>query len=528
LLQTNQLIADRYRVLRHIADGGMGSVFEAEHVATEARVALKVLLPHTLALASERRRFELEARISARINSEHIVTVFDAGVDTHTRLPYLAMELLVGQTLAARLEQSGTIELVELLPLLRQLAHGLDAAHGYRTPDGRSQPIVHRDLKPQNLFLTRRHDGTTHLKILDFGIAKVLSDTTQVSQELRGTPLYMAYEQAAGEAITPQTDLWALGLITFSALTGRSYWPAANNPTAGAAALYSQILTLPLPLASERVRAERLPMAFPVGFDAWLMRCLMRTPSQRFATAGAAVEALAVLAEGRAARVATNAYGPSPMTTVYEPGTPAARLSEAAVERRPATLPVRHRGRQSGILLAMAIFMVTGLAATSGWRAIAWRRHQSAASTAERPPRSAAAPIDVTAMEPPSIRVRPLQIAEPELDHLPRLQAADGAPAKSSEHVAATISAAGATPGPMPAGTTGGNNVNPDPRTASDGSRGGEKRSATAATLDRGRAPPRATAPMSDAAARDVGGCLFYDPYTGRCSRTETQPAQAR
>jgi eukaryotic-like serine/threonine-protein kinase len=292
VLQPLQIFAARYRVIRHLADGGMGAVYEAEHTATEARVALKLLWPHVVQIASARERFELEARISARINDEHIVKVLDAGFDPETRAPYLVMELLRGRTLGALVSAEGPLPPALALAVMRQVAAGLDAAHGYRTADGVPTPIVHRDLKPENLFLTQRADGSPWVKILDFGIAKVLGDATAVSREIRGTPLYMAFEQAAGEPVTPQTDVWAFGLISYYLLTGRRYWPAANRPEGGLPALFAEILNLPLPVPSERMRQDGVPLVLSSTFDAWLLRCLDRDARQRFASAGEAWVAL--------------------------------------------------------------------------------------------------------------------------------------------------------------------------------------------------------------------------------------------
>src|SRR5262249_71076 len=144
---------------------------------------------------------------------------------------------------------------------------------------------------PENLFHTRRDTGEPLIKILDFGIAKSLGESANVSQELRGTPLYMAPEQAAGEAITPHTDIWALGLIAFFLLTGQCYWKAPANPEAGIATLFLEILSDPKPLASERLLALGSRSLGP-AFDAWLARCLMRRPQDRFASGQEAVKAL--------------------------------------------------------------------------------------------------------------------------------------------------------------------------------------------------------------------------------------------
>jgi serine/threonine-protein kinase len=270
----------------------MGAVFEAEHTGTERRVALKLLLPSVAAAAGSREKFQLEAKIAARVDSEFIVEVLDAGFDEPSGSLYLAMELLVGQTLAELIKSGGPVSPEQLLPLFAQVAAGLDAAHGYRDAGGVLQPIIHRDLKPENIFLTRRRDGSTVAKILDFGIAKVLSDSTHASQEVRGTPLYMAFEQVTSGALSPQTDIWALGLIAYHGLTGRRYWRAAETPGAGIQSLFGEILSLPLEPPSERIRQLGIAIKLPGAFDPWLLRCLDREPRRRFPSAGAAIAEL--------------------------------------------------------------------------------------------------------------------------------------------------------------------------------------------------------------------------------------------
>jgi len=292
MLQPGQVFATRYRVLQMLASGGMGAVFEAEHVGTEQRVALKVLWPQILALASAREKFELEAKIAARVKSEHIVHVLDAGFDEATRSPYLVMELLVGETLTARVDRAGPIPLGEALTVLRQVARGLDAAHGFRDATGAPTPIIHRDLKPDNLFLSARHDRSPLVKILDFGIAKVLSESRNISHEVRGTPTYMAFEQVLAGTLSPQTDLWALGLITYFLLTGRQYWRTADDPNAGVQALFAEIMTLPLEAPSVRSQQQSVRVRLPAAFDGWLLKCIDRMPERRFASAGEAVETL--------------------------------------------------------------------------------------------------------------------------------------------------------------------------------------------------------------------------------------------
>ena len=292
VLEPGQEFAGRYRVESLLAQGGFGAVFVAEQLTTELRVALKVLWPHVLASKEAVEKFQLEARVAARVNSEYIVKVLDAGFDDTSGLPFLVMELLQGESLDHHVAEHGPLAPAEAHRYLTQVAHGLDRAHGYVDREGRARPIVHRDLKPENLFLTRRETGEPIVKILDFGIAKVLGSTSGVSREVKGTPLYMAHEQASGGAMSAKTDIWALGLIAFFLLTGKVYWKAASNPEAGISALFGELLSLPIEPPTARLTHLGGVAPWPPGFDAWFLRCVNRNVDERFASAGAAIAAL--------------------------------------------------------------------------------------------------------------------------------------------------------------------------------------------------------------------------------------------
>jgi len=312
MLEPGHIFASRYRIRRCIAEGGMAAIFEAEHLGTERRVALKLLFPHIISVGNTRQKFELEAKISARVNSPYIVQVLDAGVDPETRSPFLAMELLEGETLTQRIATRGPMSLEQALPFLEQLAAGLDAAHGYRDPGGAASPIVHRDLKPDNVFLSRAPGGAVSAKILDYGIAKVLDGRLQISQELQGTPLFMAAEQITGGSLSPRTDIWAYGLIAHYMLTGEHYWRTSWRDDANVQALFAEILTLPLDAPSVRWRELSLVSTPPPAFDGWLLRCIDRDPAQRFPGAGAAFEALLTTLGGAAPSLAMKRQSAAP------------------------------------------------------------------------------------------------------------------------------------------------------------------------------------------------------------------------
>jgi len=159
-LNEGDLFAGRYKIVRELASGGMGTVYEVVHTVTERRCALKVMLSHTVEREKLRQRFMQESRLAAQIGSEYIVDVLDAGVDEETKAPYLVMELLEGEDLGQRLLRVGPLDRSEAVSYLWHVALALDRTH--------QAGIVHRDLKASNLFLTRREDGTPLVKVLDF------------------------------------------------------------------------------------------------------------------------------------------------------------------------------------------------------------------------------------------------------------------------------------------------------------------------------------------------------------------------
>jgi tetratricopeptide (TPR) repeat protein len=298
----------------------MGAVFEACHLATERRVALKLLWPEMLALEGARERFELEARVSARINSPHVVQVLDAGIDADGGSPFLVMELLEGQTLGVLLGREGRLRPERVAEFSRQVACGLDLAHRCRDDAGRPRPVVHRDLKPDNLFVCRsdhtRGVAAESIKILDFGIAKVVSGTRSITQGLWGTPLYVAPEQLLGHAVSPRTDVWALGLIVYEMLTGRSYWRGAKPGERNLQALFVEILQLDLETPTRR--AAEAGANLPEAFDRWLLTCLEREPLGRFASAGDAADALIEALGVQLAVTATRGVRAGPTTEALD------------------------------------------------------------------------------------------------------------------------------------------------------------------------------------------------------------------
>jgi serine/threonine-protein kinase len=292
LARPGQVIAGRYRIERLLARGGSGAVFVAEQLSTDAKVALKLLLPHILESEEARRRFEFEAKVAGRVQSEFIVRTIDAGVDEDTDQPFLAMELLDGYSFAERVRRLGPWAPADVALHVGQLASGLDKAHAHETKEGKLAPIVHCDLKPENLFLATREDGVPITKILDFGVAKVVSDTLAITRGVVGSPLYIAYEQLTSGSITPKTDIWAMGLIAFFMLSGRAYWRAASSSNISVSAIFAEVLSMDIVPPTERAMQLEFTPGWSPAFDAWFLRCVNRDQGARFETAGAAADAL--------------------------------------------------------------------------------------------------------------------------------------------------------------------------------------------------------------------------------------------
>jgi serine/threonine-protein kinase len=269
-VREGQVIAQKYRVESVLGVGGMGAVVRATHVELDQPVALKFMLPEALANAEAQQRFLREAKIVAKLRSEHIARVSDLGT-LETGQPYIVMELLEGTDLRARIDQGPTVSVPEAALYVTQVCEALAEAH--------SAGIIHRDLKPANLFLTRRPNGRPLVKVLDFGISKgvAMGDASLAATKtnaLLGSPYYMSPEQmTAPKDVDVRTDVWSLGVILYELVTGKMPFEA---DTLGALflAVYHHA---PTPLS--QLRAD-----LPPPFVAIVMRCLEKTPAARFAS----------------------------------------------------------------------------------------------------------------------------------------------------------------------------------------------------------------------------------------------------
>jgi serine/threonine protein kinase len=336
-LQSGSVFAGDYRIVRPLAEGGMGAVYVVDQISTGKARALKVMKAEIANDADSRRRFELEARAGASIESEHVVEIHSAGVDAGT--PYIVMELLDGEDLRTRIDRAGPLAPSEVRALFEQLCHAVAAAH--------VAGLVHRDLKPENVFLARskRAGGEARfdVKVLDFGIAKHVAESATRGQTVGmiGTPMWMAPEQTEPGKTTPAADVWALGLILYFVMTGHHYWLTAENPDATFTHLLKEVVMGPLPAASQRARAQGVTTLSP-ELDGVFARCVVRDPRQRYANAQLFWEALRSVLAPPSVRILTDAGAAAGGATIGSTPMPfpmPARAETPAVQAPPLHSP---------------------------------------------------------------------------------------------------------------------------------------------------------------------------------------------
>lgn len=361
-----QIVADRYHVLRKLGEGGMGQVYLAEHVKMGRRSAIKVMTPSLVHDPDAVSRFNREAANASRITHPYVCAIYDFG-ETPEGLIYLVMEFVEGEPLTDLLAREGTLAPRRAAGIARQVAEALQAAHDLG--------IVHRDLKPDNIMVARGRDGSDVVKVVDFGIAKAIggADTQKVTRTglVVGTPEYMSPEQLAGDNVDGRSDIYALALVLYRALSGRLPFTATTVQET----MVKRLTDEPTSLA-----AARPDLTFPPGLEQALATALARRPADRYQSAakfGADVAAVVGLTAG-AERV------PLPATRADADGK--TQLIDAP---RPEALSLPRRRSLVPAALGAVVVVVLG----GGYVLYARARAPKSAADASRAPTAASAPL---------------------------------------------------------------------------------------------------------------------------------------
>jgi len=366
-----QIVGGKYKVGRLVGSGGMGTVWLGQHMHLGTRVAIKFIRPQFAERADARRRFEIEARAAASVDSKHAVKVYDYGV-TDAGLPFIVMEYLEGESLSEALIRRGPFPADEAAKVIRQASRALSKAH--------AASIVHRDLKPDNIFLATNVDADDNdalpyvVKVVDFGIAKMLDVEREGAKGLKGptqegsvigTPNFMSPEQlTVGGTPGPLTDVWSLGACTFAAFTARIPF---EGEVLGDIVLKVCVEPLPQP--------SKLNPDAPEGLDAWFFRACHRDPTKRFQTVEEMSDSLAKVCGLGAVKVATKEE--DRVQYALKP------VDASLVDELPDELPSPGMNAKTA-LLAGIIVGVTLMVGLVGF--LAWREKQAADEAAPETP----------------------------------------------------------------------------------------------------------------------------------------------
>ncbi|MBN1772489.1 MAG: serine/threonine protein kinase [Deltaproteobacteria bacterium] len=357
--RTDQVIGEKYRLVRLLGEGGMGSVYEAQHTLIGRRCAVKFLHPELARQHDLVTRFVREAQAASAIGHRGIIDIYDVGT-TPDGAPYLVMEFLDGVSVASRLEKDGCLPTKTAVEIVAQTLSALSVAH--------QRGIVHRDLKPDNLYLVQTPGSPMTVKILDFGISKMTTGgdrqqrMTQTGAVL-GTPVYMAPEQAAGQTdIDHRLDIYAMGVILFELLTGCVPFSGTN---------YNQILVAILSQPFPPIRTIKPDL--PEALEAIIFKATARDRRDRFPTAEAMLHALLPLLDSAALvrlGMSPEDIAAAAAAVQFEvPSTTATSTAMVQLADRTATRisSGRRTVATAGIVLAAVAALVVGLFLWAPW-----------------------------------------------------------------------------------------------------------------------------------------------------------------
>ena len=450
-MNTGEVLAGKYMVDQVLGQGGMGVVVAGRHVQLGNRVAIKFLLPAAAQHPEATARFLREARAAVQIQSEHVARVSDVGT-LDNGAPFMVMEFLNGSDLGQLLAARGSpFAIEEAVSYLLQACEAIAEAHALG--------IVHRDLKPANLFLTHRADGSALVKVLDFGISKVMAGegtdaNITATATVMGSPAYMSPEQVrSAKNVDTRTDIWSLGMILYEFLAGRPAFAAET--TSG---LLAQIVADP-PISLRSKRPD-----VPPRLESVVMHCLEKDPARRIGNVALFAQALlpfspaSQVSVDRIGRVLHGSAAVSPMADV--PATRDSAHRTLTVDAWGSTAPGRSHGRRKWLLAAISLGALGGLgAAYYALRSpdvtpeVKAKPDDSRSAPAATP--SASAPETRSPLFDPAPAVVPTAEARdvPPPDPLLKSSSAGRAPAGTSRS-AAPKPARGATPAAAPTAST--------------------------------------------------------------------------
>lgn len=286
-------IAGRYEILQKLGEGGMGVVYKAMQTSVERIVALKILHPYMTGNEEALKRFQREAKTTSKLRQTNAIHIYDFGVEGD--LSFLVMEYIEGESLDDVIRKSGPLELPRFANIVRQVCYALAEAHDLG--------IVHRDLKPSNIYLSRKRDGSEEVKVLDFGIAKVVGEQqgmTRLTQTgmIIGTPQYMSPEQVEGLPLDHRSDIYSLGIIMYELLTGETPFQA-DTPFQ---LLMKHVKEKPVP-----PRKFRPNLAIPEAVEKIVLKALEKEPGKRFQSINELQQSLEAAAGAPPAKTAKTA-----------------------------------------------------------------------------------------------------------------------------------------------------------------------------------------------------------------------------
>jgi serine/threonine protein kinase len=278
-------IGDRYKIVSLVGKGGMGAVYKAKHSSLGKMQAIKVLKQSALGNSTALNRFDIEAKAASSLNHPNLVSVHDYGLTTDGA-PYLVMDFIEGVSLLDVLQRDGALNSALVIELFEQICDGLAYAH--------SQGVVHRDIKPSNIILTRTAGGAAQIKIVDFGIAKIVSndEARELTQtgEVFGSPMYMSPEQCEGQKeIDARSDIYSVACVMYEALTGQAPFTGAN----AIQTMYKQLNEMPSPMDVPNRRLK-----IPPALENVVMRALEKRPSERHQSMDALKQDLQLIKSG--------------------------------------------------------------------------------------------------------------------------------------------------------------------------------------------------------------------------------------